>query len=283
MKFVSKNDHKYLVMLYKHFFGYIPDIENPQTYNEKLLWLKLYWRDERCYKIADKYEVRGYVGDAGLGDILIPLYGVYNSVEEIRLDELPKEFIIKTTHDSGGTYIVKDKTNCMQIRNAVKHIKRSLKNGVYNRTKEWVYDKITPRIIVEQLLHDDLNESIIDYKIFCFNGKAKFLYVATDRSTDVKFDFFDLDWNWMNLTNGHNNNVNHPKKPRNFDRMIEIAEILSSNFPHVRVDLYNLDGKIFFGEMTFFHFGGIVKFVPRTFDYDFGKYIEIDKISTPKK
>lgn len=269
------DEKKYLAELFKYYIGMEPNIDNPQSYNEKILWLKLYWRDERAYPLVDKYEVRNHIKEIGLEKILIPLYFVGSKIEEVNFNVLPNEFIIKTTHDSGGTFIVNDKNDKKQIKQAKNKIKWSLNRGVYNRSKEWVYERIQPRIIVEKLIKDPSSKSLTDYKIFCFNGKAKFLFVATDRSTDVKFDFFDLDWNWFDVKNGHENNRNRPEKPKNFIEMISIAEKISDGFPHVRVDLYNRNGDIFFGEMTFFHFSGFTPFEPEEFDYLFGKYLTL--------
>ena len=235
------DDQKYLIILYKHFFGTIPNLTQPRTFNEKLLWLKLFWRDNRCYELSDKYRVRKYIESLGLSEILIPLYGVYTTIKQINFQQLPNEFIIKTTHDSGGTYIVRDKSNPKIIKGAIHRIKWSLKRGVYNKLKEWTYEKPDRKIVVEKLIKDPNHEALIDYKFFCFHGKAKFLFVATERNIDVKFDFFDLDWNWFNLKNGHENNKVRPIRPKNFEKMIEIAEKISGDFPHVRIDLYNVN------------------------------------------
>lgn len=266
--------------MYKYYFGNYPNVENPQTFNEKLLWLKLYWRDDRCYALVDKYKVRSYVTSKGLENILVPNYGVYNSLKEINFENLPNEFVIKTTHGGGsdGVYLVRDKTNKKQLKEAKKIINSSIKRGVFDKYKEWVYYKAEPKIIIEKLLKNLNGESLIDYKFFCFHGKAYYVLAATNRNTQVKFDYFDMDWNWLNLRQGGANNEKRPDKPANFDKMKKVAEILSDNFPHVRVDLYNVDGMIYFGELTFFDSAGNDNFDPPSFDYEFGSHLKIKKV-----
>lgn len=276
-KLFYDDDERYLTEQYKFHIGKKPNLDFPKTYNEKLLWLKLYWRDSRVYSLVDKYEVRKYIENIGLKEILIPLFGVYDNLDSINLELLPKEFIIKTTHDSGGTFKVTNKNSVWQINRAFKKINRALNRGVYNKSKEWVYEKVKPRVIIEQLLKDKDNKSINDYKIFCYNGKAKFIMVATDRDQNIKLDFFDTHWNWFDFKNGANNNKNKPYKPKNLSKMISIAEQISDDYPHVRVDLYNIEGKIFFGEMTFFSGSGLDPFEPEKYDYLFGKYLELPK------
>lgn len=275
------DDEKYLKEMYKYYFGNYPNIENPQTFNEKLLWLKLYWRDDRCYDIVDKYKVRNYVISKGLKGILVPNYGVYNSLEEINFQNLPSEFVIKTTHGGGndGVYLVTDKTNSKQLKSAKKIIKSSTKRGILDEYKEWVYYKSEPKIIVEKLLKNLVGESLTDYKFYCFHGKAYFVLAVTNRNTLAKFDYFDANWNWLDLRQGGENNKIRPPKPINFDEMKKIAEILSDDFPHVRVDLYNINGKIYFGELTFFDSAGNANFDPNHFDYEFGKHLDIQKVT----
>ena len=278
------NDIKYLTEWFKFYFGKYPNIENPETFNEKLMWLKLYWRDERCYDLVDKYKVRSYVKELGLEQNLIPIYGVYNSWNEIDFNLLPNEFVIKTTHGGGGmgVFIINDKNDKKQLKEAKKKIEHSLKSPVKNIYKEWVYDKTERKIIIEKLLKNNDGSSIIDYKFYCFNGKAYYILAATNRDISVKFDYFDINWNWLDLRQGGENNINRPEKPDNLDKMIEMAELLSGDFPHVRVDLYNINGHIYFGELTFFDSAGNDSFEPESFDYEFGEKINLDNIIKSK-
>lgn len=273
--FYSKNDEKYLQAVYKIHFGKKANLDNPQTFNEKLMWLKLYWRDERCYRLVDKYEVKEYVKECGLEHILLKNYGVYDSFDELakNIKFEGKKLVIKTTHDCGGVWIVSNKEELLAKK---KSIIRKLKKKVYNHAREWVYYKVKPRLIVEEFLETESGKAPWDYKIFCFNGKARFLFVATDRPHDIKFDFFDLEWNNLHIINGHPNADFKIPKPNRLDEMIAIAEKLSSDFPHVRVDFYYENDQIYFGELTFFHFGGNVKFEPNEFDCIFGKHLCIN-------
>ena len=267
-----KNDRKYLAHLYRINFGSRPDIDNPKTFNEKLLWLKLYWRDDRCYPLVDKYEVREYVTKNGLEDILVPCYGVYETIEEFEEATIPFPYVLKVTHDSGGVWFINGPEDLQKYKNdIVFHLNRK----VYNRNREWPYYKVRGRLIAEAKIETKSGKAPIDYKFFCFNGKTNYLFVATDRPDDIKFDFFDVNWNHIDVRNGHPNSTQLIEKPEKFDEMIKIAEKLSSDFPHVRVDLYNENGKIYFGEMTFFHFGGNTPFEPKEFDYVLGKELKL--------
>lgn len=273
-----KDDKKYLIKLYKHTFSTEPNLNNPITFNEKLLWLKLNWRDQKCYDLVDKYKARNYIKKLGYEKYLTKLYGVYNDVTEINFDNLPQKFVIKVTHDSGGVFICKDKNDKKQIKEGIKKIDSHLKKTFSNLYREWPYSKTDPKIIIEEFIDTDDGNSPKDYKFFCFNGEPKFLYVCSERNVNVKFDFFDLNWNWLNVRQLHENAKQHPTKPSNLNEMIELAKKLSTGFPHVRIDLYNENGKIYFGEFTFFHFSGNVKFEPNEYDYKFGQYLNINTI-----
>jgi hypothetical protein len=277
MKYVQKyrSDEKlYLSKIYKHTFGIYPNLDEPKTYNEKLLWQKLHWRNDLCYDLVDKYKVRKYVEKCGLEKYLVKLYGVYNSIEEIDLNILPSSFVIKTTHDSGGVVVINNKTN---FDKKIKKIKKSINAGTYNALCEWPYEKSNPKIIIEERIIPENGKSINDYKFFCFDGKPQYLFVATNRDKVCTFDFFDMNWNWINVKNFHPHANPKPKKPKNFNEMINIASTLSQNFPQVRVDLYSENGHVYFGELTFFHFGGNMKFSPNSFDEVLGDSVKLNK------
>lgn len=270
-----KDDLKYLTQLYRINFGRKPNLENPQTFNEKLMWLKLYWRDDRCYSLVDKYEVRDYVEKNGLGHTLVPCYGIFETIEELENKTIPFPYVLKVTHDSGGVWFIEKPEDLQNYRENILH---HLNHKVYNANREWPYYKVKGRLIAEAKIKTKNGKAPIDYKFFCFNGKTNYLFVATDRPHDIKFDFYDMNWNHIDVRNGHPNSSTPLEKPENFDEMIKIAEKLSSDFPHVRVDLYNENGKIYFGEMTFFHFGGNVPFDPENFDKILG-----DELKLPNK
>lgn len=274
IKMYPNDDVKYLTLRFKINFGYKPNIQNPQTFNEKLLWLKLYWRDDRCYRLVDKYDVREYVKECGLEKILVQNYGMFERFEEFDRAQLPFPCCIKVTHDSGGVWIVKSQE---EYEKKKKDILNHFNRKVYNHGREWPYYHVKPRIIVEEVIQTKDEKLPWDYKIFCFHGKAKFLFVATQRPQDTRFDFFDIEWNHLDVKNGHPNSSFPIPKPEKWEEMIKVAEKLASDFPHVRVDLYYENGKIYFGEMTFFHFGGNVPFEPAKYDLEFGKYLVLPK------
>ncbi|CDD78223.1 glycosyltransferase [Cryptobacterium sp. CAG:338] len=272
---IKPDDVNYLRKQFKLNLGYEPDINNPRSFNEALLWLKLNWRNDLCYRVVDKYEVRNYIKEKGLVSILTECYGLYNSIDDVIYESLPNKFVIKNTGDSGGVKVVRSRSDF----DAAKSFFHSLNNGDFSDyAKEWVYSKLKNRIIVEELIECPDGHSPKDYKFFCFSGEPKFLFVGTERDVDVKFDFFDLNWNHLPVHQGHEWASVVPKKPGEFDEMIEISKILSRDFPMVRVDLYNENGRVYFGELTFFHFGGIVPFVPRSFDFEFGKFFSLDSV-----
>ena len=249
------------------------DLKNPMRYTEKLQWYKLYYRNPNMAKCSDKYMVREYVRNKGLEDILIPLHAVYDSSTQIDFDKLPNKFVVKKTNGGGGNdvLICKDKSH-FDIDGAYEKMKtwtKEIKNG---GGREWVYYRLKPRIIIEKFIETEDN-NLIDYKFFCFNGKAKYLYVINDRKlgAKVKLGIFDLKYAQLPYFRGDEDNmINPPEKPRNFERMIEIAEMLSQDFPHVRVDLYNIKGKIIFGELTFFDGSGYHTYEPDEFDFILG-------------
>lgn len=272
------SDEKYLKKRFKAKTGHELNLLNPQRFNEKLQWLKLYNRKPEYVNMVDKYAVRDYVRGKVGDEYLIPLIGgPWISFDEIKWDALPEQFVIKCTHDSGGLVICKDKKN-FNFKRARRKIEKCLKTNFYKKNREWVYKDVRPQIIAEQYMEDKKTADLRDYKFFCFNGKAKALFVATDRQTpgeEVKFDFFDMEYNHINVRNGHQNAEVLPAKPAKFDLMVELAEALSENIPHVRVDFYEVNEHVYFGEMTFYHFSGMVNFEPEEWDYTFGSWITL--------
>lgn len=278
--FITKkmSDEKYLKLVYRLTFHKKLDLQNPKTYNEKLQWLKLYDRKDIYTKMVDKYEAKKYVADIIGEEYIIPTLGVYNNFNEIDFDKLPNQFVIKCTHDS-GTVIICDDKKLFDKDMAQKKINKALKKNYYWICREWPYKNLKPRIIIEKYIMDTKSKSTDDYKFFCFDGVMKFLFVATERmkNTETKFDFYDRNFKHLDLKNGHPNSNIENIKPINFDKMILLSEKLSKNIPHVRVDFYNIDGQIYFGEITFFHYGGFVPFKPSSYDLEFGKYIELPR------
>lgn len=270
------SDERYIRIAHKIKLGERLNLEHPVTYNQKLQWLKLYNRNSEYTRLVDKYEVRKYISDIIGENYLIPLIGKWNTVDEIDFNSLPNQFVLKCTHDSGGIVICKDKSK-LNISKAKKKLVKSMRHNFYWGQREWIYKDITPRIIAEKYMEDKETKELRDYKFFCFDGNVKALFIATDRDKDTRFDFFDLEFNHMPLVQYYPNATQEIKKPINFENMIKIAEILSKGIPHVRVDLYEINGKVYFGEMTFYHFSGWKKFNPRYYDDLFGGWLNLPK------
>ncbi len=271
-------DKIYLKIKYYFFFKKKLNFNNVKTYNEKLQWLKIFDRKDIYTTMVDKYEVKKYVASIIGEEYIIPTIGVYEKFDDIKFDELPNQFVIKCTHDSGGIVICKDK-NTLNIDEARKKINKFLKRKYYYVHREWPYKNVKPRIIIEKYMEDKDDNELRDYKFFCFNGSYKMMFIATNRqgNGDTYFDFFDRDFNHLPFTNGHPNAPSLPHKPHNYNKMIELAEKLSKSIPQVRVDFYDVNGKIYFGEMTFFHWSGFVKFEPNEWDRIIGDWIELPK------
>lgn len=272
-------DKLYLKLLFYSRMGKSLNLDNPETFNEKLQWLKLYNRNPEYSRMVDKIEAKKYVADIIGQEHIIPTLGIFESVDEIPWDTLPNQFVLKCTHDSGGIVICKDKQS-LNIREAKEKLSKGLKKSYYYQNREWPYKNVKPRIICEEYKIDESGYELKDYKWFCFDGEVKALFIATDRGRqeeDTKFDFYDADFNHLPFTNGHPNSSKKLSKPVGFKEMKDLAAKLSKGIPHVRVDFYDINGKIYFGEMTFFHWSGTKPFVPEEWDYTFGSWIKLPK------
>lgn len=262
-------------------FGYKLNLKNPQTFNEKLQWLKLYNHKPEYTTIVDKYKVREYIRQELGDEYLIPLLGVWDSVEEIDLDALPNRFVLKCNHDQGSVVICRDKAH-FDWDSAKKKLARKMRKDHYAPTREWVYKDIPRKILCEQYMEDAENaDSLTDYKFFCFDGYADCVMVCLDRfSDDKKFYFFDQKWELKRLnTRGKNAPEGFTiPKPTCMDEMFRIAEKLSKGLPFARVDLYECNGKVYFGEITFFPDGGFdANLLPETDRY-FGSLIDLSPV-----
>lgn len=272
-------DKIYLKLLVKFTAGYWPDLDNPQTYDEKLQWLKIHDRRPIYTKMVDKITAKRYVEDIIGKKYIIPTLKIYKSLDEIDLSELPDKFVLKTNNGSANTGVVicKDK-NDFDLVAAKELLAKSLRQNKFLRTREWPYKDIRPMVFAEELLEDNVNGDLQDYKFFCFDGEVKALFVGSERSMgDVKFDYFDSDFNHLNIVQEHPMSLKKIVKPINFEVMKELASKLSVGIPQVRVDFYNIEGKILFGELTFFHHSGIMPFNPKQWDYTFGSWIKLPK------
>ena len=267
-------DKVYLKLVYRARMGKKLNFEKPITYNEKLQWLKLYDRNPAYISLVDKYEVRKYISKTIGEEYLIPLLGIYDRFDEIDFDELPDQFVLKCTHNSGGVIICKDK-NKLNKKLVKENISHHLKQNYYYSGREWPYKYVKPRIICEKLLNNLTEESLKDYKFFCFNGEPKSLMVVSDRDKDIRYDYFDMDFKHQAYTQQDINSSEAIARPVNYDKMVALARLLSRNIPHVRVDFYELEGKIYFGEMTFFNESGFRHFEPDEYDGIYGSWITI--------
>lgn len=270
----NMDDEAYLKRKYKACMGKEIHLDSPQTFNEKLQWLKLHDRKPEYTTMVDKYAVKMYVADIIGEKYIIPTLGVWNHFDEIDFDKLPNQFVLKCTHDSGGIVICKDK-NKLDLKSAKKKIEKSLKQNYYWSGREWPYKDVKPRIIAEEYMIDESGYELKDYKFFCFNGEPKMMFIATDRGSDTKFDFYDMEFNHLPFTNGHPNANKQIKKPKNYSTMLALSAKLSFGIPHVRVDFYNINGKIYFGELTLFHWSGLVPFEPEEWDYKLGSWLKL--------
>lgn len=275
--FKKITDEEFVKKFYKNAFGNELDLENPITFNEKLNWLKLNLKNPNATICADKYEVRKYIENKGYGYILNDLLGVYDNVEEIDIDRLPDRFVLKGTHGSGWNLIVKDK-NKVNWKPWKLIMKSWLRQNFYYYGREWVYKDIKPRIICEKFLEDS-NKELLDYKIYCFNGIPKFIQIDVDRFTNHTANYYDVEWNEMNFQYDDENSGRKIEKPKNLKQMLEISKILSEEFEHVRVDFYEVDGKLYFGELTFFTASGSGKFNPEKYDEIIGSWLHLDGIN----
>lgn len=271
-------DKVMLKIQYRIKLGRKLDLKNPQRYTEKLQWYKLNYRNPLMKICADKYDVRQYVDNRGLKNTLNELYGIYSTPDEIDFENLPSSFVIKDTLGGGGNsvIIVKNK-NEMNERLVRKQMEEWVNEPIKMKHpgREWVYEGKKHRIIIEKNLITENNNDLPDYKFFCFNGKVECLYLMqnyTMHHSEGEMGFFDNNFNMLDARRMDFKPIlNPPQKPHNFVKMVEYASILSEGFPHVRVDFYNLNGQIVFGEMTFFNASGYTEFEPDEFDYTLGE------------
>ena len=269
-------DKLYLKWQFKKIMGKPLNLTPPKTFNEKLQWLKLYDRNPLYTQMVDKYEVRKYVSKIIGDEYLIPLLGVWDNFEEIEFDMLPKQFVLKTTHDSGGIVICKDK-NDFDIKAAKRKIKRSLIRNYYKQWREWPYKNVKPKVVAEKYMVDESMYELKDYKMFCFNGTPKMIQVDYNRYTSHKKNLYDTDWNYMPISYNYPTDSNISiKKPVRLNDMLDLATTLSKDIPYIRVDFYSIDDKLYFGELTFFPATGMGKFSPEEWDYTFGSWINLD-------
>lgn len=280
-------DKMMLRFQYKLKLGRSLDLTAPRRYTEKLQLYKLYYRNPALGQCVDKLRVREYVARKGI-DVSFPaLYGVYNKGEEIDFEKLPDRFVIKTTDGGGGDNIVicRDKQK-LDIPATVKKLNSWLNKKNVNAGREWAYTLIPKSvIIVEEFLENPVNpdSGLEDYKILCFDGQPYCIVHDTDRYTGHKRNFYNLNWENLHISSDCPNPSSESPKPDNLEKMLEIASQLSWEFPFVRVDLYSIKGKIYFGELTFYPWSGYVQFKPDSFDFELGNRFNISNFYSIKE
>jgi len=284
-------DEKYAKWFYKVYTGKRLDLENPTTYDERLWWLKLNNRDPLMVRCCDKYLAREYVRDCGLEDILVPELGVYDDPNEIDFSAFPFEVIVKCNKGSGENFLIKP-GEAINVRATKRKLRYALKQKYHLISREWNYRDIPPKIVVDKVIRDMEGRLPLDYKFMCFDGEPKLLFLdmvlmRDDGSYDNGYprNIYDMDFNLLPVYETRPNADYPVQKPENWERMVEIARRLSQPFPHCRVDLYNLDGKIYFGEITFYHGGGCNEFKPDEWNTIVGSWIDLNspKIVRRKK
>lgn len=272
---ITLSPRRFIERKWKKNFGYEIDLDHPRSFNEKLNWMKLYWRDPRITSCIDKYLVRNYVEKTVGSKYLVKLYGVYNSIDDVDFSSLPKQFALKMNNGSGCNILCRDKSQ-LNVNKIKKEFKREFKRNYYYTYCEWGYKNIVPKVICEELIETDDNKPPKDYKFFCFNGEPEYIFVASDRiNHQTKFDFYDINWKWLPVKNHYPNAGDILPRPKALNEMIEIARKLSNPFPQIRVDLYYENGKVYFGELTFYHFSGFIPFEPSSFDFELGEKFKL--------
>jgi len=270
-------DSLFLRLKYRQKMGRSLHLRNPKTFNEKIQWLKIHDHNPEYIKMVDKYEVKKYVAEKIGKQYIIPTYGVWDRFEDIDFDSLPERFVLKCTHDSGGIVICNDKAD-LNIDEVREKLNNCLQSNYYWYGREWPYKNLKPRIIAEKYMSDKPDKDLIDYKFMCFNGEPQIVLVCSDRFGLVGLheDFYDINWQHLSISRpDHPNSDNGFTKPLCFDEMLEIAKDLAKDIPFVRIDLYDVKGKPYFSEITFYPLSGWEAFIPDEWDYKLGLCLKL--------
>ncbi len=267
-------DKLYIRLVFFIRFHRLLSFKRPETLNEKIQWLKIYDRRPEYTKLVDKYEVRKVIADMIGEEHLIPLLGVWDSVDEIDFGKLPNQFVLKCNHDYKSIIVCKDK-NSFNFKAAKKVLKRKLNKNLFWVGREWAYKDIKPRIIAEKYMVDESGVELKDYKLYCFDGTPDNMLVCFNRTKDhTDFKFFDLSWNFLPYIRGDKDNQDDgtlPQKPKSFNEMVEIAKKLSKGYYFSRIDLYDVYGHVYFGEITLYPASGLGKDINDFADCEMGK------------
>lgn len=279
-KYKAMDDKAYLSRVFKGRMGYSPDLDHPVTFNEKLQWLKLHDRKKIYTTMVDKYEAKFYVSKLIGQEYIIPTLGVWDTFDEIDFANLPDQFVLKCTHDSGSVVIVRDKSN-FDIEAARKKLERGLHRNFYAAGREWPYKNVKPRIMAEMYMQNGSSTDLRDFKLQCFDGLVDNILVCTDRfsSQGVRYYYFDKNWIFLPYTETKYDDIDPESlkkfQPKNLELMISLAEVLSAGLPELRVDFYEINGKVYFGELTFYSDGGFDTTITREADLIMGKKLKL--------
>jgi len=271
------SDETYLKIAFRSLMGKKLDLKNPQTFNEKLQWLKLYDRKPIYTTMVDKYEAKKYVADIIGEQYIIPTLGVWDKFEDINFDKLPNQFVLKCTHDSGGLVICRDKSK-FDVSAAKKKINRSLKRNYFWQGREWPYKNVQPRIIAEKYMEDAQSGDLKDYKFYCFNGEPKFLYVSggLENHDTARISFLTLDWQFAPFYRQDYKSFEIlPTKPNCYEQMLQICKKLAAGHTFLRVDLYEINKQVYFSELTFHPSSGMMPLGEITQDVLMGNFLTL--------
>jgi hypothetical protein len=265
------SDRLFLSFMFNRTYGRPPDFRSPKIFDEKILWYNLYYKNPIMTIVADKYAVRGYLEKKGFGWLLNKLYGVYDTAEEIDLDRLPEQFVIKATHGSSMNIICRDKKE-LDWGKCQQSMRKWLQSNYFNHRREWAYKNIKPRLICEKYLENEEYRELLDYKFYCYNNRPAVVFVCTGRygADGVKYNAYDMDWKRIQLCKGKPSSALKVERPSSFVAMIDVARELCKGFPFVRVDLYSIREKLIFGELTFYPDAGLCPFTPLEYNNFFG-------------
>ena len=276
----SLSDEEFLKKVFPKYMGYPLDFENPKTFSEKLQWLKVNYREPIQTIMVDKHEAKDFIAHRVGDQYIIPTLAVWDSVEDIDFDALPNQFVLKCTHDSGGIVICKDKSS-LDREAAKAKLRTSLKRDYSRIAREWPYKEVPRRIIAEEYLSELGSNEILDYKMYCFHGEPKMTVVCSDRfsKAGTRMNFYDIDWKPMGIHFGH-----YPPlptefpRPETYDEMLRLATELSKDCPFLRVDFYEIKGRLYIGELTFFPGAGLEQFRPISKDYELGEWLQLETV-----
>lgn len=269
------SDEAYIKKFYRIHTGKDLNLDSPKLFNEKIQWLKIHDKNPDYTLLVDKYSVKKYVADMIGKKYIIPTLAVWNDVNEVDFDSLPNQFVLKTTHDSGGVYICQDKTelNPEEVR---RYLEKWMKRDYYRTGREYPYKNVVRRIIAEKFMVDESGKELKDYKVFCFNGEPRMIQVDFDRFVDHKRNLYTTKWEYIPASIKFPTNPQvQIRKPEHLDEMLLLARKLSNGIPFLRTDFYVVKDNIYFGELTFYHGSGVEKFTPSDFEEKVGEWLEL--------